>query len=509
MAPNPYDTLGKSPMFKLSLSSKELFHSNYLQYLSTIDPDAFRRMINKMAGLDENHAWPDVWRVKREYNNFDLCVVAYEPNRYTDPQDEKIDDDDDFHILFVLENKVKSIPYLYQLKKYSEEAQAINEHYWKLQAKKQINKDWDKLIVVNNCWVKRKKDGKQGRRNIWKDTKTNFQGVDSSVPNGITSFASWYSDKEIKANPIHFILLTFAQDFPEKSEIERIWTVFSYKDLPSLIRKHFLPQGITNHTDLSEMLAENYCVFVDSLVQLSNKWADDYQDPCSPFLYFDMDDSGKRQFHDDYIKARRLRIHDLYQKLKFSYLCTVLYNETVQKKWNNWTIFLNNQDGLNKNGKNLAWGPNQTYLCVNYNYLHGEPLLELHVHPKQNKKARNEILYVIQIQGEAYEHGLIVKAKGNKGKAKTITAATAWNKLQQNQIKIIDDWIDVPSANKSWQNPAPSFLDSINNRNPYNQYNANDSTYLYQSRSIIKTDVSSRTIINLMLNDLLHVINSV
>lgn len=125
-----YEYLKSSPMFKLSLSSKELFHSNFLEWLSNVNPIAFKSLILDMAGLKgKKYKWPDVWRVKREYNNFDLCIVAYD--QYKNNEDEKIDDDEDFRIMFVIENKVKSIPYIEQLKRYTQEAKTKNEIYWK------------------------------------------------------------------------------------------------------------------------------------------------------------------------------------------------------------------------------------------------------------------------------------------------------------------------------------------------------------------------------------------
>ena len=54
-----YKYLAKSPMFKLSLSSKELFHSNFLEWLSNVDEKAFKSLILDMAGLKEkNYEWP-------------------------------------------------------------------------------------------------------------------------------------------------------------------------------------------------------------------------------------------------------------------------------------------------------------------------------------------------------------------------------------------------------------------------------------------------------------------
>ena len=39
--------LGKKPIFKMSLGSKELFHSNFLEFLWEIDNDLFIRIKGK------------------------------------------------------------------------------------------------------------------------------------------------------------------------------------------------------------------------------------------------------------------------------------------------------------------------------------------------------------------------------------------------------------------------------------------------------------------------------
>ena len=95
-----YDRLRHSAMFNLSLSSKELFHSNFLYWISEINKDAFKRLIEILTG-EQNLSWGNNWCVRREYNKFDLSVT---------------DENDNF--LFVLENKVKSIPLLSQLRGY-------------------------------------------------------------------------------------------------------------------------------------------------------------------------------------------------------------------------------------------------------------------------------------------------------------------------------------------------------------------------------------------------------
>ncbi len=80
-----------SPLFHLSLSSKELFHSNFLGWLGKWHPDFFLAVFWEMGCVLNCPA--DGFILKREYENFDLCVLA-----------------PDGRIVFILENKVKKKP---------------------------------------------------------------------------------------------------------------------------------------------------------------------------------------------------------------------------------------------------------------------------------------------------------------------------------------------------------------------------------------------------------------
>lgn len=97
------NTLLRSPLFNLSLSSKELFHSNFLAWLGEHHRACFLAVFRDMGCA---FSCPDSdYTIKREYENFDLCVLA-----------------PDGRIVFILENKVKSLPRAEQLKEYEEKA---------------------------------------------------------------------------------------------------------------------------------------------------------------------------------------------------------------------------------------------------------------------------------------------------------------------------------------------------------------------------------------------------
>jgi len=119
--------LKTSPMFNLSLSSKELFHSNFLYWIWKLDSNAFKRLMATLLDVETKElGWGGEWEVVREYNSFDLCVKRCDKESYDEKTSvRKIRYGD---VLLVIENKVKSIPYKAQLKKYVDK---VNELYGK------------------------------------------------------------------------------------------------------------------------------------------------------------------------------------------------------------------------------------------------------------------------------------------------------------------------------------------------------------------------------------------
>ena len=493
-----YKYLATSPMFKLSLSSKELFHSNFLEWLSNVDQEAFKRLILGMAGINK-YNWPEVWRVKREYNNFDLCIVAYD--QFYNNDIEEIDDNEDFRILFVIENKVKSIPYKEQLERYAKEAEAKNIVYWNNRAKALLkehglnsdNKDKKYWIGIDKGqWVlKHGEKTERGKGAEWSMPEDLNEPIfdESDGRKTKTKFIECYTKRRLSEYPsINYILLSLAKSFPEydgngdwqvewkdgefKREVQ--WKVCNYRKYRSRISERFK----IVHDGLNSQIIEDYCRFIKCLTTLSSNWVKDYNDQ-KPFLYKD---------NKNYTDAHKIRIHDLYQKLKFSYLCTQLYNK-IKDHYKGYSVFPSNQGGLFKEKK--VFKPNMKYICVNYTYLHGEPLLEINVHP-----ATKELYYVIQVQGNAYEHGILVRGR---------KAEDVWVDLVHGKIKIIDGWMNINRNNLEWKGPV--FKDDSKEGNKvYNKYDMNDGTYVYQ-KYIIKSNAKIKGVLDQMLEDLQYVID--
>lgn len=92
--------LKSSPLFNLSLSSKELFHSNFLFWLGQNYPNEFGLLFRDY--ITKKTESSSITHIFREKENIDLSFV------YSNNQE------------ILVENKVKSIPCLKQLKEYSE-----------------------------------------------------------------------------------------------------------------------------------------------------------------------------------------------------------------------------------------------------------------------------------------------------------------------------------------------------------------------------------------------------
>lgn len=147
--------LKKNPMFNLSLSSKELFHSNFLAWIAE-DEDTEDLFVSILVlfGLKEDVAKDYAegirngsYIVKREYKNFDFCICE----KIKDSDGNSEEDNILGQVILVLENKFKSIPYEKQLKKYQEDVEELNNVGWKNAVKTKHNiTRWNKKYDNDN-----------------------------------------------------------------------------------------------------------------------------------------------------------------------------------------------------------------------------------------------------------------------------------------------------------------------------------------------------------------------
>lgn len=103
------ELLRQSPLFQLSLASRELFHSNFLAWLFGQRPDWVGRILGTAP---EHRDWVLGDKgIRREERNLDL--VIHLANGST----------------LIVENKVKSVPYAEQLKRYEDEVRKLEGIY--------------------------------------------------------------------------------------------------------------------------------------------------------------------------------------------------------------------------------------------------------------------------------------------------------------------------------------------------------------------------------------------
>lgn len=103
--------LNANPMFRLSMSSLELFHSNFLEWLFDLDHEAFL----KCFGLKVNNS--STYTIKREYHLGTTPVNGKNKQWVTD-----IAVFENGNLILIIENKIKSTPSKGQLENQSKEA---------------------------------------------------------------------------------------------------------------------------------------------------------------------------------------------------------------------------------------------------------------------------------------------------------------------------------------------------------------------------------------------------
>ena len=270
--------LRESFTFQMSLGSKELFHSNFLQWLSVIDWEGFLTVLHKLSrvpefwweknvkcnvgvnGIYEGNPMPfhpdnENVEVRRECNDYDLSVYILtgytKPRKGNDPQKK-------WCPVFVLENKVKSMPYQYQLDGYANKA--FKE--WKVgKKKKELSRLW-------------------------------------------------------KKNPVSFVLLTLFDEVTidksqiDDSDIKVTWEKCNYNYLSDILENIFT----NKEEDLTNKVIGDYCKFIKALHGLSQ--SDDWKVNSTMDYQNQMLRGGEAE--------KKLRIADLREKVHHERLLKLL-----------------------------------------------------------------------------------------------------------------------------------------------------------------------------------------
>ena len=408
------DYLKKSPMFNLSLSSNELFHSNFLYWIWKSNPDAFKKIINEFT--DNDNWWRDNCEdkdieVRREYKNFDLSIVKKTNS--------------DVVILFVLENKVKSIPYAQQLIKYNAK------------------------IAEDN-----KKKNKKKNEEI----------------------------------PCYKLLLSLSDTFPDiEVENEKSlagWKLKSYSDYVKILSE-------LNLKDNFNIYLEDYCKYVESLIVCVERW-DRFPDLT--------EDYNKQPFREyKYLtEAKELRMHVFYYKFNTAKLCCMLINKLSDKLSDKLSEKGNVQlQYFGKEDDSILLSDNNEYanyfhrykdilVGVGYEYSNQGPILEVKVAKKTNTQDER-IFYIIQIQDEKYEHGII----------KMCERPALEGKIEGTEK--YKNWV----TNIPLRSSDPDIFSSDVLPQEYNGYNATYSmVYKYRKlKDDVKDDATVENVLNQIVSD--------
>ena len=209
------EKLNNNPIFQLSLSSKELFHSNFLAWLAE-DKNTqtlFKEILSTWLGEDTFDYNTDCMEIKREYKNFDFSIC------------EKIINDKESKtgkIRLVLENKFKSIAYKAQLDNYKKKVDALNEEADKAQCKAKLK--------LNSA-----------------------------------KFENWKGNAKLPKTK--YILLTLAENFLDKEAVKQSgWIIVTYADYSKTLHDNL---DLVKDKFYKELL-EKYCEFIDAFYTYTN-----------------------------------------------------------------------------------------------------------------------------------------------------------------------------------------------------------------------------------------------
>ena len=209
------EKLNNNPIFQLSLSSKELFHSNFLAWLAE-DKNTqalFKKILSTWLGEDTFDYNTDCMEIKREYKNFDFSIC------------EKIINDKESktgRIRLVLENKFKSIAYKAQLDNIKKKVDALNEEADKAQCKAKLK--------LNSA-----------------------------------KFENWKGNAKLPKTK--YILLTLAENFLDKEAVKQSgWIIVTYADYSKTLHDNL---DLVKDKFYKELL-EKYCEFIDAFYTYTN-----------------------------------------------------------------------------------------------------------------------------------------------------------------------------------------------------------------------------------------------
>lgn len=421
------EKLKGNAIFQLSLSSKELFHSNFLAWLAEdkntrdIFNQIMRNWLNDPTwAFDENQMM-----IKREYKNFDFCICEKISQKKNDARENQEEEYIPGSIIFVLENKFKSIPYKEQLVRYHQKVLDINGDIAKFHTKKELRKErLTKEMVTKN-------------QDIIKKYFSKTKYVLLSLATGLLA-------EQIKKNSTEdsfYIETTAKSDLLDettaKSDLLDVttakWHIVTYADYAACLKdaiqndenwKDEKGKDVQNKKFYTELI-NKYCEFIQIFSTHINASLNAIKfDDSSNWSILCNNDNGFQE----------LRCNDVWQKLVMHKCAQHLNSKIVKQKF---IIDFNSSD---KHIWEEEKKGNKNKLYIGIGFYHGEAFLEYKYRlsfPSDNPDDEEEPIFCLQQQGNntlsvgVVVRGLKIPKKKNK---KDQEGNTKWNQEVENKV---------------------------------------------------------------------------
>ena len=459
---NLIENLGKSTMFHMSLGSKELFHSNFLHWISIINWNAFLQIMHDLAGLKEGEVFwwekEGVWdchekpyhpdnnniEVRREFHNFDLSIYIFDSEKEFDEspcsEDNNSEENKGKWIpVLILENKMKSLPYEEQLERYTQKA--FDEWRTGEKIKTEARNSQDKVL-----------ENKYG---------ITFILLSLMEP---TLNKYLFPKEKVSKNPKYTLKLT--SEWKHKTYNELLESIDGTKTMP----------GWDTKQSLDQLVVDDYCEFVGTLYALaSDYWTinpkESYRLQISPWGIEDNEDAKAKR--NEIEKYKKLRIHDIHEKLLYDQLLSMLEQAFENKN----RPFCRYSKELIQAQKDKTDESERTRIFTNLSYAHGVGIFEVQYILSKDFKpigTNDKELFklIIQVQGDRYCHMVVYDNIVNeKDKSVSIDMEVLNSVWQQNlkpQQGTINKYISLPKSNDC----PEKVLDNALNKD-YNKYGKN------------------------------------
>ena len=363
--------LKRSSMFYMSLGSKELFHSNFLHWLSIVDWNYFIQIIRGLSGLDK-FWWESLDKkyidVRREDKNFDLSIwVLYSTKKVesTDSSSEDnglkvVDDTKEIWIpVFVLENKMKSLPYREQLVEY-------------------VNKAF-------NFWTK----GTNAKRAVVNEAIKNANQLKNEFDISFILLSLLDSPNSQLKAPISKTYNSTPMSFE--------WKCNNYNSLYEIMKRCKRSSHVDIDKSFYDNIVNDYMSFIENLYQLAAyDWKINEEGDYISQVFPQKIPKNSNEYCK-LLELQNLRIADIKEKICYDQLLCLLLDKLESENIHPQRVVKGSfSDENNENG----------FLCRT-NYFHNVGLFEIIFMINKKEKSSDEPFFLtIQIQGNYYTHGI-------------------------------------------------------------------------------------------------------